>query len=346
MHSIGKLKNINSKAMRISSGSLFSVKIILMLLLAIVGALLVVNGLYFSAVLVLFVFLGFPISIYRDRKKLIARMERMVAGVKHNDFSMHFRTDRHADELADLSKEMNEALELFRERTRVAMIDETENEAWQKLIRILTHEIMNSMAPIISLSETLSDESLPYDSAQERYELMQQGMATIHRRSSGLVTFVENYRKLSQLPAVQKTEINVGGMMQKLHALMCAEGIHFEYSLYPDNFYLNADENLVEQVLINLLKNAADAVSEVENPEIQIRIKKQGDEVIFHINDNGHGMDEEVLSKVFIPFYTTKTTGSGIGLTLCRQIILRHKGKIELKSADSGTQVTLTFPDN
>ena len=148
----------------------------------------------------LFGVVGFAISLYYDRKKLIEKMERMIGGIRNADFTTHFRTSRSDDELDNLMAEMNEALEMFRERTHDSMVEEAEAIAWQKLISVLTHEIMNSIAPIISLSETLTDREVDKEEESEEYKIMQQAMEAIHRRSVGLLSFVENYRKLTDCP--------------------------------------------------------------------------------------------------------------------------------------------------
>lgn len=169
--------------MKIQSKYLFIIKIISLTLLSLISAWLFLKGLVFSAVLVLIGIVGIAVSIYRDRKKLIERMKQLIAGIRHSDFSTYFVNTGSNDELSRLSQEMNEALNVFRSHTHDAMMDEAETQAWQKLISVLTHEIMNSITPIISLSETLSERELPDEADIEAYGLMKQAMETIHRRS-------------------------------------------------------------------------------------------------------------------------------------------------------------------
>ena len=177
--------------MRIQSKHLFSIKIVRWCFcrFRLHGS---SKGFFFSAVLVLLVLIALSVSLYHDRKKLIGRMERMIGGIRHSDFTTRFVEGAPGDELSRLMNEMDEALEVFRKRLNDSMMEEAEVKAWQKLISVLTHEIMNSIAPIISLSETLSEDT-GSETDPERYQVMQKAMETIHRKK-GLLTFV----KLSQ----------------------------------------------------------------------------------------------------------------------------------------------------
>lgn len=225
------------------------------------------------------------------------------------------------------------------------MLDETETEAWQKLISVLTHEIMNSITPIISLSETLSEQQLTKSPNTEDYEIMHRALETIHRRSRGLLTFVENYRKLTHLPKPEPEYIPVMTFMQSLQQLFAANSnVGFSFSVYPEQLQLKADKNLLEQMMLNLLKNSGEACAEMQDAVIDVKIRQTGDAVVIHVSDNGSGISEDALSKIFIPFYSTKKHGSGIGLSLCRQIMILHKGKISVQSDDRGTRFSMEFP--
>ncbi|MCE1155543.1 MAG: sensor histidine kinase, partial [Bacteroidales bacterium] len=187
--------------MKLQARYLFVIKIAAIVLLALAGAWLMLKGLYFSAILVLVVIVSLAVSVYLDRRKLISRMERMISSIQNSDFSFHLPETTTKDELHNLSAEMEEALQAFRRQTQSSFMDEAETQAWQKLISVLTHEIMNSIAPIISLSETLSDTAeTPALPTEDEYKNMQQAMRIIHRRSKGLLSFVENYRKLTKIP--------------------------------------------------------------------------------------------------------------------------------------------------
>ncbi len=259
-------------------------------------------------------------------------------------------------------------------------------KAWQKLISVLTHEIMNSIAPIISLSETLSEEEEPgiiedqhtrgtlgkpgdwesgnpgegergnlgeWDGSRkripvqvdpERYRVMQQAMETIHRRSKGLLSFVENYRKLTRLPTPVKQPIPLNNLFKSIQRLVAPAGIAFSYSVYPTQLILNADKEMMEQLLINLLKNANEACDGMTEKRIELKAEMVGETVQLTVSDNGQGISPGAMDKIFIPFYSTKASGSGIGLSLCRQIVTRHKGKISVYSDARGTRFTIEFP--
>ena len=213
--------------------------------------------------------------------------------------------------------------------------------AWQKLIRVLTHEIMNSITPILSLSETLSER----DVDERNYAVMQQGMRTIYRRSKGLLEFVENYRKLTRLPAPVRRPVSVCELLSDLRKLYAADtGLHIR--MPAEDMVLHIDRAQVEQVLINLIKNAREACARRDEPDI--RVEAAPDlfwRCVIRVSDNGEGILPDVQDKVFVPFFTTKPGGSGIGLSLCRQIMNRHGGNITLQSAvGHGSCFILLFP--
>ncbi len=270
-------------------------------------------------------------------------MERMIAGIRNQDFTFHYPQKDSNNELNQLSKEMNEALQFFRDQAYQSYKEEAESEAWQKLISVLTHEIMNSIAPIISLSETLSKEPETTNMSEEEYQNMRQGMEIIHRRSSGLLSFVNNYRKLTKIPQPLIQPIGVANLFKSMQLLVEAEQIRFTYSCYPEQLLIQADQTMVEQILINLLRNAKEATENQHNPTIKIDAKQVGNEVHITVADNGNGISPEAINKVFIPFYSTKSKGSGIGLSLCRQMMTLHKGNISVSSDDGDTRFTLFF---
>lgn len=332
--------------MKIKSKHIFFLKIAVIVLLSLSGAWLFWKDLYFSAVLMLIGVFSMAISLYYDRINLIERMGRMIGGIRNADFSTHFRTSHSGDELDRLMVEMNEALEMFRTRTHDSMVEEAEAKAWQKLISVLTHEIMNSIAPIISLSETLAEREVEKENEPEEYKIMKQAMEAIHRRSRGLLSFVENYRKLTRLPQPVLQPIALKPMLTSLQQLTSSNGIDFSFVVYPEQLILNADKGMVEQLLLNLLKNAKEACEEIKEPKIEVRAEKIGDNVKITVSDNGHGISTETQDKIFIPFYSTKAHGSGIGLSLCRQIVIRHSGKISVQSDSKSTHFRIEFPLN
>ncbi len=236
-------------------------------------------------------------------------------------------------------------------------LEEKETEAWQKLIRVLTHEIMNSITPISSLTSTLtmSTEKMEKDKKgnviidKESVEELSYALKTINKRSNGLIHFVNTYRNLTKIPQPDFKICKVSDLIHNITHIMKEEAsalnVSLEVNIEPENMTLTADEQLIEQVLINLVKNSLQALKGGENRKIKLLgfFNKRGRATI-QIIDNGPGILPEVLERIFIPFFTTKQTGSGIGLALSRQILRLHNGSITAQSApDKETVFTLTF---
>jgi nitrogen fixation/metabolism regulation signal transduction histidine kinase len=234
-------------------------------------------------------------------------------------------------------------------------IDRSEVDAWQKLIRVLTHEIMNSVSPIKLLSgsliELFEENNVIKTSDEIDNETIENsvlGLKTIRKRSDGLSTFVDTYKSLTQIPKVKFSEFKVKQLFDHLETLLNDElfskKINFTCICTPVDLVLNADEKLIEQVLINLIKNASEALAKIQNPTIKLEASVIKDFTYISISDNGTGVSSEILENIFIPFFTTKEKGSGIGLSLSRQIMHLHNGSISVKSnSDIGTIFTLQF---
>lgn len=232
-------------------------------------------------------------------------------------------------------------------------MDETESKAWQKLLSVLTHEIMNSIAPISSLADTLKNRlkyASEHELAHDDIEDLELGMDTIKRRSDGLLKFAETYRSLNKIKNLNVKALFVRDIFERLNLLMLPtlkdKSIELVIILRDPSIRINADENLVEQVLINLMVNAIEAVKNTAQPAITLSAELHASgKTHLHISDNGNGIAPELLDKIFIPFFSTRKTGSGIGLSLCKQIMLLHNGNIQVKSiVDGGTVFTLIFP--
>lgn len=207
-----------------------------------------------------------------------------------------------------------------------SVLEESESEAWKKLIRVLTHEIMNSLSPIISLSETFSN---PEPEAQN---LLFQAMQTIHRRSKGLIEFVQNYQKLTRIPVPVKTKFSAKELICDISNLLSSE-YPFTYHLNQDDIPVYADRGQIEQVLINLIKNACESSDNRDSLSVEVKISLDDyNRTLIQVRDNGQGILPEISDKIFVPFYTTKSQGSGIGLSICRQIINLHEGTILVES--------------
>lgn len=232
-------------------------------------------------------------------------------------------------------------------------LDETESKAWQKLLRVMTHEIMNSVAPISSLADTLKNRLQNsqelVDDESGTLEDLSLGMETIKRRSEGLLKFAQTYRNLNMISAPNLQKFYVKDLFKTQQRLMLPtldqKNIDLEIILKEPELQLEADINLIEQVLINLLLNAIEAVKEAENPKIILTASQSANgRVAIKVIDNGSGIEDEVLDKIFIPFFSTKKSGSGIGLSLCKQIMMLHKGNIHVQSAaNEGTAFILQF---
>lgn len=231
-------------------------------------------------------------------------------------------------------------------------LDETESKAWSKLLNVMTHEIMNSVAPISSLADTLKNrlqspdiaESLPHSDLED----IELGIDTIKRRSEGLLKFTESYRSLNKITKLDLNKIMVRNIFENLNSLMTPtlekKKIELEIILRDPTLAIEADINLFEQVMINLLVNAIEAVKDRETPRITLTAEIQGGKTFVKVIDNGLGMPPELLDKIFIPFFSTRKTGSGIGLSLCKQIMLLHKGNIQVQSTEGkGSAFILSF---
>lgn len=238
-----------------------------------------------------------------------------------------------------------------------AELEAKEIESWQNLIRVLTHEIMNSITPISSLTTTVNqmifdDESIHIKmSALDSGEMADVKLAleTIGKRSEGLLNFVEIYRNLTRIPKPDFRHIPVFDLFQNVEQLFAVQlrenNIHFSYKISPETLHLTGDPDLLEQVLINLVLNAIQALKDSPNPEIKIVARfNRNNRVIIEIADNGKGIKPDLFDKIFMPFFTSKKEGSGIGLSLSRQIMHMHKGSIHVKSINKkGSVFTLLF---
>lgn len=298
-------------------------------------------GMPFTGVLLLIFLIGFGFSLYRLQMIQVRLMQQLARNIRCSDTSINFVSGYRNSQMEEMVQELREAMRIYRMRTMEA----NEMESWQKLIRVMGHEIMNSITPIISLSETLGSRTVD----EKSYAYMQQGVQIIHKRSKGLLEFVENYRRLTRIPLPKKEKVELGTMLRDLK------------NLFPDNFihilppsteiHLQADRVQIEQVLINLVRNAREACNAVEwdeciGPRIEVSVFHHPEwRVAISVADNGEGILPEVLDKIFVPFFTTKEGGSGIGLSLCRQIMHLHGGSITATSTPgTGTCFTLLFP--
>jgi two-component system, NtrC family, nitrogen regulation sensor histidine kinase NtrY len=233
-------------------------------------------------------------------------------------------------------------------------LDENESEAWRKLLSVMTHEIMNSVAPISSLAETLhrqldNSRTQIKPEQQSGFEDLLLGIETIQRRSEGLLKFAQTYRNLNKITTLNLRKVYARDLFENMYQLMLPtlenKGIDLDIVLKDPDIMVDADTNLIEQVLINLIVNAVDALKDRANPRIVLSATESSQgKITLKVADNGLGIPQELIDKIFIPFFSTRKTGSGIGLSLCKQIMMLHKGNIQVQSHEGeGTAFFLNF---
>ncbi len=232
-------------------------------------------------------------------------------------------------------------------------LDETESKAWQKLLSVMTHEIMNSVAPISSLADTLKNRLTAsagfLDNKAGAVHDLEIGIETIKRRSESLLKFAEIYRNLNKITAPNVTSIYIRDLFENLFQLMEPtlekKNIEMDIVLKDTGLMVEADQSLIEQVLINLVVNAMEAVKEIAQARIILSASlSEKQKILIKVSDNGTGIMPDVIENIFIPFFSTRKTGSGIGLSLCKQIMMLHKGNIHVQSRPGeGSVFTLQF---
>lgn len=298
------------------------------------------------------------ISLIRDLNKVYETFEEKIYELKINKPELiKFVADQ---QIMELSIKLSEFV-IRENKIRLITIQDIRNELaqeeienWQKLIRVLTHEIMNSVFPISSLSTTLLDsfnehkypESL-HGEIREVMETTFKGIKAIEKRSTGLNSFVQSYNDLSKIPIPVFESFEIIALFQHQEILLKKQSdlknIKFEYSVFPENLELLADEKLISQVIINLVNNSVSAISKQLEPVISLNaFVDPGGNTIISVSDNGKGISRENLEKIFVPFFTTKNEGSGIGLSISRQIMRLHGGNISINS-DPGSKTIFSL---
>jgi two-component system nitrogen regulation sensor histidine kinase NtrY len=235
-------------------------------------------------------------------------------------------------------------------------LEEKEMEAWQNLVRVLTHEIMNSVTPISSLAGSVEEELKEHMEAQQSGPLSRDQLQDIHlslqtisKRSEGLIHFVKEFRSLTAIPKPKPIQISVKTALDELTMLhrkeLMEKNIRLNITVYPEDLTISADRNMIDQVVINLIKNAIQSFEEQDEKNIELKaFLNEKSRPVISVRDNGTGIDPEALEKIFIPFFTTKKTGSGIGLSLSRQIMRQHQGTLTVKSTvGKGTEFFMRF---
>ncbi len=244
-------------------------------------------------------------------------------------------------------KSNDQTLNLFSFHNINTELDVQEMQSWEKLIRILTHEIMNSVTPVVSLAAT-TDVMLHEATGLEESTRndIHQAIKTIQKRSELLLDFTRKYRELTRIPVPEIADFDIKELFERLIVLHTAEINEKKISVvkrFPSyKTIIKGDESMLEQAFINLIKNSLQALDGHQDPRLEINLRKEGATIIIQIADNGDGIEETMLDQIFVPFFTTKEGGSGIGLSLGRQIILLHDGSINVNSQlGKGTVFTI-----
>jgi two-component system, NtrC family, nitrogen regulation sensor histidine kinase NtrY len=301
------------------------------------------------------------IRFVQDLSKIKEELPSAIMGLKAGDSTL-FKVFT-GDELLQLSMTATEFRMHGEDFTLVSIqnisaeLDEKEIESWQKMIRVLTHEIMNSITPITSLASTVHEMTVRQEDGKikmnmlddEDLESFDSAITTIQNRSKGLLNFVEIYRDLTRIPKPNFRYFRVQELFDRCHQLFKPKldelGITCNSKVFPPDLMITADPDLIDQVVINLMLNAIDAVREVENAKINVvATVNNSNRVVIDFQDNGTGIKPDIMDKIFMPFFTSKKHGNGIGLSLSRQIMHLHKGTILVKSKpEEGTVFTLVF---
>ncbi|MBO9675833.1 MAG: GHKL domain-containing protein [Sphingobacteriaceae bacterium] len=228
-------------------------------------------------------------------------------------------------------------------------IEQKETEAWNRLIGVISHEILNSITPISSLSDTINKMVTDKKNlTEDEMDDLKTALKTIQRRSSGLLDFVKDYRLIAELPTPNLQSHTIGEILKHIKVLMQpfarVKNVVLDVEQTSSKITLQLDLKLIEQVLINLITNSIYAVENREMPHINVNYRLENTKLYIDVSDNGKGIDADDLEKIFVPFYTTRKNGSGIGLTISRNIMKMHKGSIEVVSTpNEGTTFSLVF---
>lgn len=303
--------------------------------------------------------LGLTAALVRHLNACNRKIKLFLDSIADQESMLHFPENAGPRELRSLYASFNSVYALISEHKRNELqrkLNQKEYESWEKLMRVLTHEIMNSITPVVSLSETLlsyfQDKRAPRPAAaltDRTVEKTIRGLETIKSQGQNLIYFTTSYRQISGLKQPEFKDFPLARLIENVRTLyqedLQRQHIDFRADLFQPEIQIRADEKMLSQVLINLLKNAMQAVA--ERPEKRIRLKayRQGTRLLVEITDNGPGIPSHSLEDIFIPFFTTKPNGTGIGLSLSRQIVRLHGGELSVSSQPfHETSFTVSLP--
>lgn len=319
---------------------------IMLLLVAVVvatavAAMLLVKGMWAQGVLIMLLAVAALFGIWHLQTRLIRTMSGFVSSLELNDTTM--RIDTGGDgELRRMSDAMNRISELYRRNLQEL---ETRKLYYDRILRIMTHEMRNGITPLAAMTADMMEhpESYPRETIKEIARLM-------NGQVEGIRRFLDSYYTLTHLPEPEITTVKAGVYFRGLRCIADAElqsrGVDADTISYvvPEEMMLSIDTALMNQVMLNLIRNALDAVDSIPSPKIEIVLSVSDKRPYLTVSDNGVGISEKVMENLFQPFYTTKEGGSGVGLSICRQIVRRHGGELTIRSrVGKGTDAVITL---
>ena len=319
---------------------------IMLLLVAVVvatavAAMLLVKGMWAQGVLIMLLTVVALFGIWHLQTRLIRTMSGFVSSLELNDTTM--RIDTGGDgELRRMSDAMNRISELYRRNLQEL---ETRKLYYDRILRIMTHEMRNGITPLVAMTADMMEhpESYPRETIKEIARLM-------NGQVEGIRRFLDSYYTLTHLPEPEITTVKARDYFRNLRLMTEAElqnrGLASNTVQYvvPEDMMLSIDPALMNQVMLNLLRNALDAVATIPNPRVEVVISVSDTHPYLTVRDNGEGISEKVMENLFQPFYTTKEGGSGVGLSICRQIVRRHGGELTIRSrVGKGTDAVITL---
>lgn len=319
---------------------------IMLLLVAVVvatavAAMLLVKGMWAQGVLIMLLTVAALFGIWHLQTRLIRTMSGFVSSLELNDTTM--RIDTGGDgELRRMSDAMNRISELYRRNLQEL---ETRKLYYDRILRIMTHEMRNGITPLVAMTADMMEhpESYPRETIKEIARLM-------NGQVEGIRRFLDSYYTLTHLPEPEITTVKARDYFRNLRLMAEAElqnrglAINTVQYVVPEDMMLSIDPALMNQVMLNLLRNALDAVATIPNPRVEVVMSVSDTHPYLTVSDNGEGISEKVMENLFQPFYTTKEGGSGVGLSICRQIVRRHGGELTIRSrVGKGTDAVITL---
>ena len=306
-----------------------------------VAALLFVKGMWAQGILMMLLTVAALFGIWHLQTRLIRTMSGFVSSLEVNDTTMRIDTggDR---ELIRMTNAMNRISELYRRNLQEL---ETRKLYYDRILRIMTHEMRNGITPLAAMTADMMEhpESYPRDTIKEIAQLM-------NGQVEGVRRFLDSYYTLTHLPEPELITVKAGDYFRNLRLMAEAElqsrglAINTVQYVVPEDMMLSIDPALMNQVILNLLRNALDAVASTPNPRVEVVISVSDTHPYLTVSDNGEGIPEKVMDNLFQPFYTTKPGGSGVGLSICRQIVRRHGGELTIRSrVGKGTDAVITL---